>query len=540
MEQPQRRLDRTAKQIFLYLAWLAPCLIILLLVFRHDYTGLYRSDAMDAAQLARNISNGRGFTTDFIRPLALSRHAIAPAAPDLYQPPLYPLALGIIFTVFPAEDQIVAAASGFFFLLALLVTFFWAGKMFGRNVAGLATLLLAANLTLLQITVAGAATALWVLLITLALYLVYRHSGRLRWSFLIGVVFALCFLTEYLTIFILPAVIWLLLALLPQRRGAHLAAFLVGALLAFAPWGIRNYLLAGSPWFSLRWYTIAMFGGSYPGFSALRELSLPEGSPLGFILAHPAEMGKKLVLGARGLYSSLLLLCGPYVAAFFIAGMLHRFNNERVRRLRGAFYAILLLLVFAAAITTGAAESLAPVAPLITILAVAFVEVLLAARQAGVKQHALAKGLLLIVAGLPVLINLLVPVARPAPLRQNLEQVSRIVPRGALVLSDIPWAVAWYADRTAGWLPSAPLTKPQERSDPTQTAGFAAIDGPEHRVAAIYLSSRLMAHPAAERLAGWQALRAAPEGFRLEAVLPGGDVLLLRNNMLRGQQNNNP
>src|SRR5215475_3401373 len=78
--------------------------VVLLLAVWYDaaaFRNLSTIEAMDAAQLGRNISEGRGFTTDFIRPFSMSllRKHRGDAAlkgekhPDLANAPLYPLAL---------------------------------------------------------------------------------------------------------------------------------------------------------------------------------------------------------------------------------------------------------------------------------------------------------------------------------------------------------------------------------------------------------------------------------------------------------------
>src|SRR5690348_3579771 len=72
----------------------------------HNARNMESPGAMDAAQLARNISEGRGYTTDFIRPLSMhlvmdKNHAEAdpdPARlnrnhPDISNPPVYPVVL---------------------------------------------------------------------------------------------------------------------------------------------------------------------------------------------------------------------------------------------------------------------------------------------------------------------------------------------------------------------------------------------------------------------------------------------------------------
>ena len=77
-------------------------------------------EAMDSAQLARNIAEGKGYTTLFVRPLSmhlLKKHAGGAAAsgdptrikgnhPDLANPPVYPGLLAVAMKVLPLKQQI--------------------------------------------------------------------------------------------------------------------------------------------------------------------------------------------------------------------------------------------------------------------------------------------------------------------------------------------------------------------------------------------------------------------------------------------------
>jgi hypothetical protein len=62
---------------------------VLALAFRYDlraYRNFSTPEAMDSAQLARNISEGKGYTTMFIRPFSLylvQQHNEAAARPAL-------------------------------------------------------------------------------------------------------------------------------------------------------------------------------------------------------------------------------------------------------------------------------------------------------------------------------------------------------------------------------------------------------------------------------------------------------------------------
>lgn len=80
----------------------------------HSARNMNAPTAMDAAQLARNISLGRGYTTECIRPLSIylikqQNHAAGdkdPARlngnhPDISNPPVYPVVLAGLMKVLP-------------------------------------------------------------------------------------------------------------------------------------------------------------------------------------------------------------------------------------------------------------------------------------------------------------------------------------------------------------------------------------------------------------------------------------------------------
>ncbi len=84
------------------------------------YQNMFTPEGMDAAQVARNIATGRGYTTEFIRPLSVylvqNRNAGNASSglaetnfslarvdhhPDLANPPVYPLVLAGLMKVLP-------------------------------------------------------------------------------------------------------------------------------------------------------------------------------------------------------------------------------------------------------------------------------------------------------------------------------------------------------------------------------------------------------------------------------------------------------
>ena len=100
--------------------WLQRFIVLLLTLI---VLGLYHidgvrnfstSEAMDLAQVGRSLSEGRGFSTQVIRPVSLHlqtpqvqeqgrdpRQLLMAAHPDISHPPVYPLMLGALFEVLP-------------------------------------------------------------------------------------------------------------------------------------------------------------------------------------------------------------------------------------------------------------------------------------------------------------------------------------------------------------------------------------------------------------------------------------------------------
>src|SRR4051812_44912188 len=116
------RLDVGTGQRYLRIVILG--LVILAQAIWYDscaYKNISTPEGMDAAQLARNLSEGKGYTTQFIRPFSLylvQEHnqsatavgtnapdfaRIKTAHPDLANPPLYPVMLAGLMKVFPFE-----------------------------------------------------------------------------------------------------------------------------------------------------------------------------------------------------------------------------------------------------------------------------------------------------------------------------------------------------------------------------------------------------------------------------------------------------
>src|SRR5436309_6276067 len=104
-----------------------------------EYRNFSTAEAMDAAQLARNIAEGQGYSTSFIRPLSLSLveqqqislrertndlALLRTGHPDLANPPVYPLLLAGLMKVLPFDWEIASGVPFYQYQPEVLIAFF--------------------------------------------------------------------------------------------------------------------------------------------------------------------------------------------------------------------------------------------------------------------------------------------------------------------------------------------------------------------------------------------------------------------------------
>ena len=422
--------------------------------------------AMDYAQLARNIARGEGFTTSIIRPISLARVQNISHHPDLYHAPLHPLWMALFLKAGGATPQMAAWACGAAYLLSLPLVFYLGLKLFDRRTALLGLALYAVNYLSLQYAVSGLETSLATLLATLlmlALHFHMRAGDRPApvTAALCGAAASLCFLVDYLYLCLLLPVLVVVVLRGGRRRWAELGVCLAAFVVVWAPWAIRNARVAGSPVFTLELGELVSNTTTYRGHAMFRQFASPP-SVLGFMVAHPREMWQKVRPMTLNMYENLPKLGGPFVAALFLAGIFLRFGNGGVRDLRHVHYAWLLLLVLGLCLVSGDVRFIVPMTPLVTIIAAAafltlvdrWVEGFQGPRR---KRQALVWSIagLVAVCWYPVLGTVVAWEKPPAGAADEVKRVTETLSKRKVhpVLADQPWALAWYGDLDAIWLP---------------------------------------------------------------------------------------
>lgn len=463
-----------------------------------QFRGLEKREAMDMAQVARNLARGQGYTTYVIRPLSLRQlqeHTPAHEArlmnhPDIYNPPLYPALLAGVFKLLPPrvftfssgdrvytpEQWAILPVNQVCLLLTLLLVYFWARQLFDTRVAITAGLLLLFSDTLWTYSVSGLPTNLLMLLALLAMYCLWLAD---RWlnplgedatarpvdavvvALLLGsaVLAGLCFLTRYTAgLLVVPVLVYLARMLRGRHAVVWMLVYAAVFLAVITPWLARNVEVSGSPW-GIAHYQIA-------GDEPLQRAYHPE---LGEAFGVRAVL-RQLVTGTRAhLLGSLRMIGTDFLICFFLVGVMYGFRRRDVARLRGVLLGLLFSGMVAMAVFGAPREASGPEIfggnllvvwlPLVAVFGTAFFYLLLDRINF---QIPLTKGIAIggfaLVNTAPFLFSLLPPHRGPFPYPPYLAPYTAMTAKwfnaDEVGASDLPWAMAWSGDRRTLWLPT--------------------------------------------------------------------------------------
>jgi hypothetical protein len=508
-----------------FLRWSLLMLATLLLLVAYNwraYRNMATQEAMDAAQLARNVADGKGYTTLFIRPLsiylitnhnpsaAFSGDAAKPADParlkgmhpDLANPPVYPLVLAGLMKVLPFNYEIPGATPGteaktkkyfwskdgrfwwyppdFFIavfnqclLLGVIVlTYILARFLFDFAVAWLSALLLLGTELFWRFSVSGLSTMLLVLIflgLSWSLVLLERAArlgtGRPSMLHLLsaaaGLLASIGALTRYAFAWVIfPVLVFIILFSGRSRLVNCLLA--VGVFAAvLTPWIARNYHVSGVP-FGTATYAVMEGTPAFPEYRLARSLS-PD-----FIRYDINHFWRKFLGNSRQtVQTDLPKLGGSWVSAFFLVGLMLSFHSVAINRLR---YFLLMCVPVLAAVQAGGRTQLSEespeinsenllflLSPLVSVYGVSLFYTLLDRIVLPIRQLRYPiVGAFAAVMCLPMILIFLppksFPIAYPPYYPPAIQQVSNWMTEKELMMSDVPWAVAWYGRRQCIWL----------------------------------------------------------------------------------------
>lgn len=477
-------------------------------------------EAMDMAQLGRNISEGKGYSTLFIRPISVfivleknggSSAALKEAHPDLANPPVYPTLLAALLKVLPRQDPktspkqyfvarydlYIAIFNQLIFLAAVVVLFFLARRLFDPLVAWLSAALFFGADIYWRFSVSGLNTMFLMLLLLVTVWCLVllegwvrenrRFSDQVLMAVIIGILLGILSLTRYAMAWLLiPVLIYVLLFTGP-KRGVMALAILLSCLTILAPWVGRNVMASGYP-FGIATFSALQETRSYPDDRLERSLD-PS-----FRKVAVADYVRKLLENSREIFQTdLPKLGGSWISAFFLAGLFVPFRTPALSRLR---WLVVMGLAMSAVVQAlgrtylseetpiiNSDNQLALWGPLVIMFGIAFCLILLDTVRFPFPMARMGALAAIVALGtVPLLFTFLPPrsgpVAYPPYYPPIIEQTSGWLKNDELLMTDIPWATAWYGRRQSMWIPL------------NWQKDFYAISDYHKRVAALYLTPR--------------------------------------------------
>lgn len=453
------------------------------------FRGFARAEAIDQAQVSREFARGNGFSTKCLRPLEialLERHRGAPPragerTPELFHAPLGPVVNSMLMRrlgdkatfnqgefLHPAE-RAVAGLAMLCFAGAVGLNYLTLRRIFDDKLALLASGLILISDGFWQWTLTGLPQMLMLLLFSGALLVLTRAiSARLAgapgralgWLALAGLLLGLITLAHGLGCWLFAGA---LVAVTLQFRPRPLAALALAVPFALVvlPWLARNYSLTGNP-LGLAGYAIL------EGVNGTTPIRMRGLDPLTAGVS-PLFLRPKLMAGIVSQLGSGLgrTTGGGFLALGFFLALLYPFRRPEAAALRWTVAAMWAAAVFGMALLGWEDnDALAP-----GNLHVLFVPLMMA--------YGLAMALVLFgrlpAAGVPLwrlgflvgiyALTALPMVASLTTRQPSLVQYPPYFPAAIARLnawtdpneitgSDIPWAVAWYADRPSLWIPN--------------------------------------------------------------------------------------
>jgi hypothetical protein len=490
------------RRILFFLVLISFTLLNLLPLFR----GLDTPQAMEQAAIGREIARGEGFVTKMIRPLAYYEAEKESSGPvsftdfrDTYHAPLNPLILGAVLKLVGADkpdawpmgagelvyplDRVIALVSTLFFLMSIGVSYLLVGRIFDAKIAGVTAVLMMLCDLMWQFSQSGLPQMLLMLLFSCGLYFTYRameaqEEGRnsLGMALLGTAFFVLMCLAHWIAIWIfLGFAIFAALVFRPRGVIALAAVGLLAIAIAFPL--IRANAITGQP-FGTGFYVF------YNGLAGGAESVVMRNHDL---QSEPLSLDGLLVkiLGTTLVQASDILpfLGGILAAPVFFISLLHPFKRRTIAHFR---WGILLMWAFAAlgmAVfgidrerSTNPNQIHILFAPIMAAYGLAFLSILWTRLDLVTQVPFLRNAhfvVIVILSAAPMLLTLPNkvkigmwlskggvpwPSYRADLLNRHLPDYMKpkdksTAPSVPLVVSDQPWAVAWYADTPCVWLP---------------------------------------------------------------------------------------
>lgn len=488
--------------IFIIRLLLAAVLLLLCLTqLIFTFKGLSQAEAMDQAQIARQMARGEGFTTKNLAPFdVVLRAKTSEEELDFNNyratayAPLHPTILAIAiraagyhnfaenrmtpdFEMVYDGDRVIATVSTIFFLLALLFSYILFSKLFDEILATSVVLLLGFSKLMLNYAVSGLAQPMLMCLFIGAAFCVCAaiqadQKNKNKQVFLYN---ALAFFMIIIMCFTSRICVWCFIGLTvfsgiyfkPKGMQAIIGV-VMGIVLFMIPTAILLQPGGGlSGVFQQAFYGGFGAGGVEQMMRSTDEFSLNINSTNFFL---------RLLGAAFAQSSSVYVNMGSIIVTpFFLLSLFNRYRNPIVNALKWAIFSCWLsscigMAIFGVTAVMDVSQISVIFAPFFAAYGMSLVFIFLSRLQIAenfVTMRNLAIVVIVVISSGKFLFEF------PRDLQMGIITSARGIPHfppyypnklngelhdmtnpNDIIVTDQPWAVAWYADRKALWLPT--------------------------------------------------------------------------------------
>ena len=463
-----------------------------------EFNGLRTFEAMNLAQQARQLAEGKGLTTLVVRPLALwqvranlgSEAPPVTSFPETLTPPLYPallaaaFKLGSVGNLFPFElsaeelkgfrsyppDVVVLILQLSLLVAAGFVVFAWAQKQFDLGAAILAVLFFLGSSPVWTQALAGESTLLVVFLYALAGWLfclgtVRQEEGESGdsartwpWFLMAGLVLGLSALVQIIQVWAVGAALGLSWIVLRGGKWS-LAIGLLLALGIFFGWMFHLWWVCRNP-FGLNWAYLLADSPKFPGEMIWRTYTFDMEK-----MDVWRRLGGSILRGFTD-----LVLQGPALVGNAVAGTLaliaslHSFRRPSASAGKHLWGGVTAVLIFATAfVQREGSEGFQPILlallPVACVYGAAYLWIIIERWRLSLELVGrLFASLVALVAIWPTLARVVLPAPPPFAYPPTYPPIFLFMRSwfepGELQASDLPAAEAWYAEQPTLWLPT--------------------------------------------------------------------------------------
>lgn len=453
-----------------------------------QFKGLNSATAMDQAQISRNLADGKGFTTKYIRPVALAMiqkrqgentQIDLKAFPDFYQAPLNPwvnsFVLGMVKSKWKMTatdivyigDRVIASMGVVCFILSVGVWYFVLSRLFDTKLALFSCAAVLLTDLLWEFSLSGLPQMLVLLLFSLTmlatLFAMEAHQKEqlgmmIGWLIGAGIGMGLMTLAHGLSVWIFLG--WLIFAgIFFRPRGLAALASLAAFLLVIAPWMVRNYQVCGNP-LGLAVYDAVFQDAAESSYARSMQASIGSGASI------KGKMRSGIIEQVEKISSYLGL---NIVAGAFFVSLFHPFRSRKAFMFKWCILIMWLSAVVGMALyqpeeAVSANQFHMLFIPLFVGFGMAFLFVLWNRLELGSPLLRIVFiCVMLAICALPLAMRL--ASGRPQPAVQWPPYVPPFIgilgdwfTEDEVITSDMPWAVAWYSQRYSLLLPDSMRT----------------------------------------------------------------------------------